>query len=114
MKTGDERKARIAELRKLKRDDFSMRDKLDFAEIDIEEWSDVMSEIGEELDKPNNISRTRRVAVTAAYKSGWYDKAPEGLADEDFKLMPPGLVAGLGNEVLLLFNEIVAPDASFT
>jgi hypothetical protein len=108
--SGDKRRKKIEELRALKASEFVLRDKLDFAQGDLEEWGDVVGEV--DTEKPN-LPRLRRVALQAAYKAGWFVTAPK-LADEDFVLLPPPLVSAVGDQVLRLYNEVTNPDPSFT
>jgi hypothetical protein len=110
--SGDERKKRIEELRAIKAGDFKLRDRLSFSQVDMETWGDVMAELQPDTDKPN-LSRLRRIALTAAHRGGWFEAMPE-LGDDDFVLLPPHVVAAVGDQVLLLFNDITNPDPSFT
>jgi hypothetical protein len=107
-----ERKERIAELRKLKPTDFVLRPVDDLAQGDAEAWAEAMN--ADELQGALVPARVRRMAAQAAYRGGWYATAPEGLSDEDFKLMPPALITHLGDLALTLYNDMTAPDALFT
>lgn len=109
---GDERTKRIAELRELKEADFVLRDKMDFSQADVETWGDVVADMELEGKKPN-LARLRRVALTAAHKAGWFATCPE-LGDDDYLLLPPRIINSVGDRVLLLYNEIISPDESFT
>jgi hypothetical protein len=112
MELTDAQKVRIAELKAMKPGEFVLRDMEHVTQGDIESWADAMG--GFDLTGDNmNLPRMRRLSFQAAYKIGWFNKAPK-LEDADFPLMPPVLVSAIGDKVLEFYNAVTIPDASFT
>lgn len=107
-----EQKQRITELKAIQPSDFTLREAEYVVQVDVEEWADAMADF-DLTGKNMNLPRMRRLSFQAAWKIGWFVKAPELTAD-DFVLMPPLLVSRVGDTVLEFYNNITIPDASFT
>lgn len=113
MQRSDDEKKRIDELKKLKPDDFVLRDGKYITQGDVEDWADAMGEFDLSGEQPLNLPRMRRMSFQAAYRIGWFTEAPK-LEPSDFVLLPPLLVSRVGDAVLEFYNKIVIPDTSFT
>lgn len=107
------RAVRIKHLKDLKPEQFVLRDKMEYVQQDVENWSDAMASYQLDDKDVANFSRLRRFALQAAHETGWFIDPPE-LKGDDFTLLSPVLVANVGTKALTLFNEIMSPDPSFT